>query len=456
MLRFGRRCRGERGAAIVVVAPMLVGFCVLVALVVDLGNARQVANHGQASVDAGALAGARELPLAGHDAAAASAAKAQAAAVLHRNLTNTAGTPTQVPCGAGVPPNSTCYEIDDADVVVASPYVGTWASAPFSHSLIYAEVCQPTPTFFADVAGLRSPTVCRDAVARRFSATGGYGYGLVVLEPTTCGALKFRGDSETVLSSNGAVMVNSSCVGHATGAMDSSGSKWDLVAEYIGVVGNATLSPCDPESADPCTSSVPIEGIAPFEDPIGVTAPDPTTMPTRNTCGDTVLLPGRYPNECRVNSGNRILRPGTYYFNDGFHFNGGSIVCSNTATSFPIPATSTCDGVTLVVGGGSFTLNGNGKVDLPPPTTGPYAGISVHQVTGATSKINGTADFNLGTIYAPSAVLEFSGSGGGKEVNIYGQVVGRMIDIGGTFNFNIEVPLDAPDAVPEESIGLEH
>ena len=82
MLRTHRRARGDRGAAIVVVAPMLVGFCVLVALVVDLGNARQVANHGQASIDASVLAGARELPLAGHDAAAASAAKAQAAAVL--------------------------------------------------------------------------------------------------------------------------------------------------------------------------------------------------------------------------------------------------------------------------------------------------------------------------------------------------------------------------------------
>lgn len=456
MLRTHRRARGDRGAAIVVVAPMLVGFCVLVALVVDLGNARQVANHGQASIDASVLAGARELPLAGHDAAAASAAKAQAAAVLYRNITNTVGTPTQVSCDAGAPPNSTCYEIDDAEVVVASPYVGTWGGAPFSHSLIYAEVCQPTPTFFADVAGLRSPTVCRDAVARRYSATAGYGYGLVVLEPSACGALKFRGDSETVLSSNGAVMVNSSCVGHATGAMDSSGSSWDLVAEYIGVVGNATLSPCDPESADPCTSSVPIEGIAPFEDPIDITAPDPTTMPTRNTCSTTVLLPGRYPSECRVNSGDRILRPGTYYFNDGFRFNGGNIVCSNTATAYPIPATSTCDGVTLVVGGGSFTLNGNGKVDLPPPTIGPYAGVSVHQVSGETSNINGTADFNLGTVYAPDAILEFSGNGGGQAVNIYGQVVGRMIDIGGTFDFNIVVPLDAPDAVPEESIGLEY
>lgn len=455
MLNRLRRARGERGGALIVVAPMLVGFCVIVALVVDLGNARQVAGHGQASVDAAALAGARELPLAGQDPVAAADARAEAAAVLSRNLTNSAATPTAVVCDASAPPNSKCYVVGDATLVVATPYVGTWSGAPFSHSLIFAEVCQPTATFFAGVAGLKSPTVCRDAVARRFSSTGGYGFGLVVLEPSECGALKFQGDSATVLSSNGAVMVNSSCVGHATGALDSSGSSWDLVAEYIGVVGNATLSPCDSDSANPCTSSPPIEGIPPFDDPLALTPPNPVIMPTRTTCATTVLDPGRYPDLCKVTTGDRILRPGTYYFHAGFEFQGGNIVCSNTATTFPLPADSTCDGVTLVIGGSSFKLNGNGSVDLPPPTTGPYAGVTIYQTTSVTSTINGTADFNLGTVYAPNATLTFTGSGGSEEVNIYGQVIGRKIDIGGTFDFNIVVPLDAPEATPEESIGLE-
>ncbi|MDE0805488.1 MAG: hypothetical protein OSA99_19480, partial [Acidimicrobiales bacterium] len=321
--------------------------------------------------------------------------------------------------------------------------------------LIYAEVCQPTPTFFAGVAGFESPTVCRSAVARRFSSTGGYGFGLVVLEPEDCGALRFRGDSATVLSSNGAVMVNSSCVGHATGALDSSGSSWDLIAEYIGVVGNATLSPCDADSANPCTSSPPIEGIPPFDDPLALTPPDTTTMTQYTSCGSTVLEPGRYLNQCKVPNGDRILRPGTYYFEHGFEFRGGDIVCSNTATIYPLPGDSSCDGVTLVIGGDDFTLNGNGSVSLPPPSTGPYAGVTIYQITSETSNINGTADFNLGTIYAPNASLEFSGNGGSDEVNITGQVIAQTADIGGTFDFNIFVPQDAPDAVPEESIGLE-
>lgn len=455
MLTNRRRVHRDSGAALVLVAPMLVAICVLVALVVDLGNARQVVGHGQASVDASALAGARKLPLARPDTTAASTARTEAATVMYRNLTNSAGTPAEVPCTGVVPPQSRCYTVGDAKLVVATPYAGSWSAAPPSYSLIYVEVCQQTETFFAGVAGLKSPTVCSDAVARRFSSTGGYGFGLVVLEPTGCAALQFRGDSTTVLSSNGAVMVNSSCVGHATGALDSSGSKWNLVAEYIGVVGNATLSPCDADSANPCTSTPPVEGIPPFGDPLALVAPNPTTMPTRTTCADTVLLPGRYPSLCKVASGDRILRPGTYYFHDGLDFQGGNIVCSNTATTFPLPAGSVCDGVTLVIGGGALKLNGNGSVNLPPPTTGPYAGVSIHQTTSVSSSINGTADFNLGTIYAPNATLEFSGSGGSKAVNITGQVIGRKIDIGGTFDFNIVVPLDAPNAVPDESIGLE-
>ncbi|MDZ7674671.1 MAG: Tad domain-containing protein [Acidimicrobiales bacterium] len=453
MLSRRRSMRQDRGGVLVLVGPMLVAILVMVAFAVDLGNARQVARHSQANVDASALAGARELPLAEADATAASEATGAAAAVLYRNVTNSAGTPTTVSCAGDAPINSTCYEIDDATIVVATPYVGTWTGAPLSHSLIFVEICQPTSTNFAGAAGLTSPTVCRDAVARRFSSTGGYGFGLVVLEPTGCKALEFSGDSETVLSSNGSVMVNSSCTMSNGGALDSSGNSWDLIANYIGVVGTATLSPCDED----CITSDPVEGIPPFDDPLALDPPDPTAMTEFSNCNSTVMEPGRYTSNCKVTSNNddRILRPGTYYFDHGFEFNGGNIVCSNTATSLPLPADDACDGVTLVIGGGAFTLNGNGTVKLPPPDTGPYAGVSVYQLTGQESTINGTADFELGTIYAPNAPLKFTGSGGGEAVNITGQVIGRTASISGTFDFNIVVPEDAPDAVPEESIGLE-
>jgi hypothetical protein len=102
-------------------------------------------------------------------------------------------------------------------------------------------------------------------------------------------------------------------------------------------------------------------------------------------------------------------------------------------------------------------MNGSGKVYLPAPRSGPYEGISFFQARTNSSvlKINGTNDFHLGTIYAPSATTEFSGSGGGAEVNVDGMVIGNKVDIGGTFEFNINVPEDAPAAPLADDIGLE-
>jgi hypothetical protein len=51
--------------------------------------------------------------------------------------------------------------------------------------------------------------------------------------------------------------------------------------------------------------------------------------------------------------------------------------------------------------------------------------------------------------------MEFSGSAGSNEVNVTGMVIGRKVDIGGTFAFNINVPLDGPSAPTDDDIGLE-
>ena len=82
----------------------------------------------------------------------------------------------------------------------------------------------------------------------------------------------FAGNSETILTSNGAVMVNSNCASGNAQALDSSGSSWQLkfvdgtteVPGYIGVVGGATLAPCDPVTqTTKCTQTVPTTGISP-------------------------------------------------------------------------------------------------------------------------------------------------------------------------------------------------
>jgi hypothetical protein len=459
-VRADRFRRDDRGLVLVIFGLVLTVLLILAALVVDVGYARQQARHAAASSDAAALAGAQYLPLAGPDAAAAIEVKAQAASYAASNIIGSPQSPTAAGCGAGVPANSTCYTVDDASITVATPYA--LAGGPPSFGLVYVKICRPTDSYFGGVVDFDGANVCREAVARRVNVTGGFGFGLVALHPTDCKAMEFAGNSETVLSSNGAVMVNSACSNTNNGALNASGSSWDLIASFIGVVGTATLAPCAPPANTNCTTTVPTTGISHFDDPLGH-IPEPSSNPAdypARTCpsttgpqGDHVMLPGYYPSTCSfTRSGdNVIFRPGFYYFADGFDFRGGTITCRNEDGSL------CTDGVTLYNAGGSITLNGNGQTHLPPPSSGPYEGITIFQARSNTNevKINGTADFTMGTIYAPAAHLKFNGTGGGDQVNVTGLVVGSTIDISGTFDFNINVPLDGPVTPPADDIGLE-
>src|SRR3954470_11135220 len=58
--------RGDAGFSIMLVALLLVVFMIVTAIVVDLGNARQQKREAQAAADAGALAGATDLPANPH------------------------------------------------------------------------------------------------------------------------------------------------------------------------------------------------------------------------------------------------------------------------------------------------------------------------------------------------------------------------------------------------------
>lgn len=471
---------GERGAVLVFVAPLFLALFGITAIVVDIGNARQEARHVQGSVDAASLAGARELPLATASTTAAGRAKQQAAKNVNINITGSNVIPGSTSCTAAhgtVPANSTCYSIGNAEVVVATPYLDAGAGAPASFNLVFVRVCRPTATFFASTIGQTGPKVCRDAVGRRVSSSGGYPMGLVVIHPTACPALIFGGTSETVLSSNGAVMVNSNCT---TNALDATGSAWDLQTGFIGVVGGASLAPCDPVTTTACTSTEPTENITPFDDPYGhITAPLASsfsnsstydaTAPNAQKCAKPtegrVLEPGRYQQDCDLNdTAGYIFRPGVYYFDKDLSTNGSTrIVCHNTAKTMAevgttTPPDSACDGVTFIVGG-SVSMNGNAEVWLPPSKTGSYAGITLYQLSSEDSTINGTSHFYMGSIYAPAADYTFTGASNtgpsnATTVNIYGMVVTQTAEVTGNFTFDIVVPEGMPEAKIEDDFGL--
>lgn len=453
-----RRLHGDHGVSAMLVALSLVPLLVIAALVVDLGNARQQTRLAQTSADAAALAGAADLPIpsdtAATKAAAPAAVKADSSHFAAINTVGDAATATTVTCPASVPANATCYTSGKFSFVVATPYTGS-SSGIDPASLVYVQICQPTATFFGSVVRWRSPNVCRDAVARRLNASGGYDYGLVALDPSKCGALTFAGNSDTVLSSNGAVMVDSNCESTTTGALDASGSTWQLISNFIGVVGSATLAPCDPTVSTKCTQTVPTK-IPTFPDPLG-NLTEPSQPANTESCGGgstgstQTLDPGYYPSLCKITKGDVALHPGIYYFDGGFDMNGGSLTCVDSST-----ATCAGTGVLLFIHQGALTLNGNGATNLPPYKLSPYdsAGLSIWQSKGDTNEatVNGTADgVNLGTIYIPSANLKANGTG---YLTITGMVIAKTVYISGTFNFTINVPNQAPDITPLDDIGL--
>lgn len=471
-----RRARGDGGVTLVIVALCMVGLLGVAAIVVDLGNARQVRREMQGGVDAASLAGAQDLPVPSNNAASRllkqKQARKTASDYAARNLVNASAVGPDCTVQSGY----TCTgSVGGVDLTITTPWnpsTGALPADPSSSNYIgymYVQACENTVTFFARVIGQSSPRVCRSAVGRYTATAGGFDYGLVSTDPTKCAALTFAGNSDTILTSNGAVMVNSNCAAGNAQALDSSGSSWQLkfldgsteVPGYIGVVGGATLAPCDPlTQTTKCTETVPTTGISPFGDPLSGMTPPLKPTGTAKTCpknGGGAITPG-YFSSCDVSNGDITMEPGLYYLDGNFNMSGGNLTCVDGGGK-----TCAGNGILVYLNAGALTLNGNGKVSLPPWKTGCtpvfvgtcWDGLSIWQKSSTEASINGTSDFNLGSVYFPAANLKANGTGGGAQVNINGIVVASTVSISGTFDFNIRVPLNAPDITPVTDLGLE-
>ncbi|WP_244661626.1 hypothetical protein [Mesorhizobium huakuii] len=100
-------------------------------------------------------------------------------------------------------------------------------------------------------------------------------------------------------------------------------------------------------------------------------------------------------------SGNITLNPGVYIFRGVTIKPGGN-------------GSLTGQGVTLfLMEGSQITINANEQVNLSPPTSGPYAGITIFENRGNTSALtlNGGANSVIsGFVYAPDAAVSFAGN----------------------------------------------
>jgi Flp pilus assembly protein TadG len=449
---------GDRGAVLVFVGTALFGLLAMTAIVLDLGNARQMTRQAQAATDAGALAGARELPikLTDPDITAKQVAARQAAAdYVLQDLFN--GTPPAL-TPVSTTGDTWIYTADDATITVTtpvSPAAFGFSSTIPSHSLVYAKACRPTPTGFGKAVGLTSPNICREAVARKRQIDDTFGRGLIALDPAACPGMSIQGSATVDLTSAGAVIVDSSCTAAPTRALDGSGSSWEITAGLVSVVGTTSIEPCSPPAT--CTNVVPLTGQPPNGDPLrDLPEPDPP-IPTYTSLagigGGCVKLGGSYlcsPGTYDVTlnfSGNDDVTflPGLYYLNAGLDTTGN--------------VTLTGVDVMFFNKAGEFDLSGTAGVNFSAPDAIPvpdpvYEGISVFQARDNTSlaKITGNPGMQIGTVYFPNARLEL---GGNDEINVNGMVIGDTVNLFGSAIINISAEEPPNTAPPDIEVGLE-
>jgi prepilin-type N-terminal cleavage/methylation domain-containing protein len=147
--------------------------------------------------------------------------------------------------------------------------------------------------------------------------------------------------------------------------------------------------------AGPCPAVTSYD--TPIPDPYAGLTP-PTGGGTQGGCPGGRASPGVYAGTLAIGAGTCELESGVYILRDGISVTTGSL-------------TSAPGGVLLYITGGTFSTALGALVNLSPMTTGPYAGLVLWQDKADTTPLamGNLAAFALnGTVYAPTATLNFS------------------------------------------------
>ena len=262
-----------------------------------------------------------------------------------------------------------------------------------NQSAVEVIITQPQPSRFAAIVwpGLLS-------VTGRAVAVGGEKACIIALDHTASGAIGQQGNVTTT-AANCTVYSNSS-----DSASVSSGGTAYLSALSVNAVGGVYGS-SNITTQDGIFTSQPL-----IRDPYA-----DVNMPSYTSCSNSkatqyksnvILSPGVFCGNINVNSGAVVtLDPGIYIFDSGsLTINGG--------------ATFQGSGVTLVfTSSDSATVAGGATVNLSPPTSGTYEGISIYGSRAMTvgTKFNlegGSSQSISGAIYLPEGQLNYAGNTG--------------------------------------------
>ncbi len=297
----------ERGAVIVITAFALILIMALAALVVDLGDSRQLSRENQSVSDTASLAAAVDLSSDPADVAASAAAHLVAADYAERNLsTALSSTSCRTPSSGML-----CYTGGGAYVEVTTPYLGV-LSVP-SHQQVHVNACSQSGGFFASAIGMTPSEVCRSATAI-LDQTSSIVPAVLALDPTGSEAFHLEGSARAV-GIDGSLVSNSQSnasfhMKDATSAQATGPGACICAVGTSSINGGATASPSasnnSPVIADPWASLV---------------EPIVSTSGTFDS-GSKTFSPGTFGSITIADPGTYTFLPGIYEFNGTFRIEG--------------------------------------------------------------------------------------------------------------------------------------
>jgi hypothetical protein len=446
-VRFG----DERGVIAVMFALLLVVMLGVVALVVDLGNARQQRRALQSGADASALAGGEAVE-AGMDRSTGSIPWDSVVAQI-KNYAKANDNVKLTAWNGCTDPNRLAYRPDSANSNSCISASVSSFPAPSASSLgnnvNYLRVRLPSSqvkSFFAKAIGNGDLTVGASSTAKivytvtsaqTTALAAGGPCALCILNPN---GLTLDGQNGDVTITDGNVIVNSSAPTAAS--LNPNGHvKITTVGGSIGGPGSCSPGVCNNFSGAGFSPGWTQQGTV--TDPLanlpqcgsgspGTTNYCPTTNRTQGSNGST-LLPGIYD----TLSGSHTLSPGIYVITGGITLNGNDLIqgdgvmlyfaCDNyqqgSGPNCPAPGTNTSVNRAGIkaTGNGALRLTGIRQSDC---TTNanlcPYVGMmsfadrnndATQTWRGNGTNENGQASGISGTIYLKAGQMDLRGNG---------------------------------------------
>lgn len=386
--RYGRR--DERGATFVLFTLLLAVFMVFLALVIDIGNARQIRRQAQNGADAAALAGANVLFQSGVP-----------------NFTNAVSTvQTYAWSNYGVQ-SSSWTNCSDSNALAYTPdiaHADTCISFDSATAPTLVRVLLPARRvafLFGAFAGVSSTGVNASAVAK--VATGGISpCGFCVIG----GGSPYDGQNGTLtVQGDAGVGVNGSASTKNNGSVTVSPPNGTTL--YSGGTYSGNFSP------------TPVTVAGPLRDPLaGYPVPSFAGLTGQSGCVGGNAVPGIYASipTCHLNTGLYVITGST-------HISGQTTVDASAGVTLYLTCGSGTTPQACASGGqygADLLCTGNASFQITAPSIGPTAGMAIffdrNNTGGLDCRGNGSGAAT-GTIYGASAFLTMRGNGSGCDFN---------------------------------------